>query len=237
MFLGNSDRVARLLRGKPLNEADEKAVIQALGILIVRTLQIHELLLLLPREVAKPQASFLLRDCFGRRDLKASIVVTNQFSAYEYRFEDILEKVNVEQKERVALTQGGNVLCQAFGDKDNPLAWAVLAHEYGHVLDDHDEISHEISKEITPSEGSGRVDEAVRKIVPDFRAAVVAETVADFIAAHVLGPASLMPILFVEVMQPKLGVRQNVGWPPANPCESAISTQVPGESRCKHHRF
>src|SRR5271169_498032 len=144
MFLGNSDRVALLLRGKPLNEAEKKAVIQDLGILIVHTLQVHELLLLLPREAAKPQASFLLQDCFGRKDLKASIVLTNLFSAYEYRFEDILAKVNVEQEERVALTQGGNVLCQAFGDKDNPLAWAVLAHEYGHVLDDHDAISKEI---------------------------------------------------------------------------------------------
>ena len=165
MFLGNSDRVARLLRGKPLNEAEEKAVIQALGILIVRTLQIHELLLLLPREVAKPQASFLLRDCFGRSDLKASIVLTNQFSAYEYRFEDILEKVNVEQKERVALTHGGNVLCQAFGDKDNPLAWAVLAHEYGHVLDDQDEISKGI---VRTEHSSGGVDQLAQQAEPDF---------------------------------------------------------------------
>jgi hypothetical protein len=116
MFLANSDRVALLLRGKPLNEAGTKAVIRGLGILIVHTLQVHELLLLLPREAARPQASFLLQDCFGPADLKVSIVLTNLFSAYEYRFEDILEKVNVEQEEHLALTQGGNVLCQAFGD-------------------------------------------------------------------------------------------------------------------------
>ncbi|MGA7078638.1 MAG: hypothetical protein WBQ43_05610 [Terriglobales bacterium] len=201
MFLGNSDRVALLLRGKPLNEADRKAVIHDLGILIVHTLQVHELLLLLPREPAKPQASFLLQDCFGRRELQASIVLTNLFSAYEYRFEDILEKVNVEQEERMALTHGGNVLCQAFGDKDNPLAWAVLAHEYGHVLDDHDAISKKL---LQPEPTLGQVDEVTPKPEPDFGAAVVAETVADFIAAHVLGPASLMPILFVEMMQPKL---------------------------------
>ncbi|MBZ5679019.1 MAG: hypothetical protein LAO24_02820 [Acidobacteriia bacterium] len=213
MFLGNSGRVARLLRDEPLNEAEERAVTHGLRILIVHTLQIHELLLLLPREAAKPQASFLLQDCFGRKDLQASIVLTNLFSAYEYRFEDILEKVNVEQEERMALTQGGNVLCQAFGDKDNPLAWAVLAHEYGHVLDDHDAISKKIlQKEATP----GQVDDVTRKVEPDFGAAVIAETVADFIAAHVLGPASLMPILFVEMMQPKLrGVRRiSAGHPP-----------------------
>jgi hypothetical protein len=212
MFLGNSNRVASFLRGKTLNEAEKKAVIRGLGILVVHTLQVHELLLLLPREAAKPQASFLLQDCFGRKDLKASIVLTNLFSAYEYRFEDILEKVNVEQEERMALTQGGNVLCQAFGDKDNPLAWAVLAHEYGHVLDDHDAISKKI---LQPERGP--VDAVPPKQEPDLGAAVVAETVADFIAAHVLGPASLMPILFVEMMYPRLrglSGRISAGHPP-----------------------
>ena len=213
MFLGNSDRVAHLLRGKQLNEAEIKAVHRSLGILTVHTLQGHELLLLLPREAARPQASFLLKDCFGSKDLKASIVLTNLFSAYEYRFEDILEKVNVEQEERLTLTQGGNVLCQAFGDKDNPLAWAVLAHEYGHVLDDHDQISKKI---LQPDRAAGQTDESTREAEPDWGAAVVAETVADFIAAHVLGPASLMPILFVEMMYPKLrGVsRTSAGHPP-----------------------
>ena len=213
MFLGNSDRVARLLRGKPLNAADERAVVRALEILIVRTLQIHELLLLLPREAAKPQASFLLRNCFGLDDLDASIVLTNQFSAYEYRFEDVLKKVNVEQDERMALTPGGNVLCQAFGDKDNPLAWAVLAHEYGHVLDDYREISKEI---VRTKPGADQADEAVRQVEADLGAAVIAETVADFIAAHVLGPASLIPILLVEMMRPTLDVGQGIsaGHPP-----------------------
>jgi hypothetical protein len=45
---------------------------------------------------------------------------------------------------------------------------------------------------------------------------VVAETVADFVAAHMLGPASLIPILFVEMMQPKLRKvkRISAGHPP-----------------------
>jgi len=214
MFLGNSERVALLIRGGRLNEASEKAVIRDLGILVRDILQVHELLLLLPREAAKPQASFLLRDCFGRSDLGASVVLTNMLSAYEYRFEDVLAKVNIEQKEREALKRAGDVLCQAFVDKDNPLAWAVLAHEYGHALDAPNAISRATVQGV-PNPGDPG-DDPKPQPDPDLGEAVVAETVADFIAAHVLGPASLMPILFVEMLFPKLteARKTSAGHPP-----------------------
>jgi len=213
-FLDNSSLVALFLRGAQLNEAQKKGAIAALEIFITRILRVHEMLLLLPREAAKPQASFMLRDCFGRNDPKSSIVLTNFISAYEYRFEDVLDKVNVEQNERGNLTQGGNVLCQAFADKDNPLAWAVLAHEYGHALDDSNKISQGLVFGEGPESIAGEDLNVRRK--RDWDSAVVAETVADFIAAHVLGPASLMPILFVEMMYPRLKKveRRSAGHPP-----------------------
>lgn len=188
----------------------------ALEILITGVLLVHELLLLLPREAAKPQASFLLRDCFGRKDLNATIVLTNFISAYEYRFEDILEKVNVYQEERGALNQGGSVLCQAFADRDNPLAWAVLAHEYGHTLDDGESISQKIVFGEDLDKKPKTSEDPKLKLKLDLDAAVVSETVADLVAAHVLGPASLMPIIFVEMMQPRLKkvVRISAGHPP-----------------------
>jgi hypothetical protein len=210
-FLANSDLVAAFLCRRSLNEAQQEGLVTVLAILITGILHVHELLLLLPRESARPQASFLLRDCFGSSDLKAAIVLTNFISAYEYRFEDVLEKLNVDQKERQTLTQGGNVLCQAFADKDNPLAWTVLAHEYGHALDDRNGITKEIiggGESDTGSEVSGDKE---RKEKRDIGAFVVAETVADFVAAHVLGPASLLPILFLEMMQPRLKAIEG-GW-------------------------
>jgi len=215
-FLGNSDRVASLLRSKPLNEGEESGVVRALEILISRALQVHELLLLIPRETALPQASFALRDCFGCKDLGGSIVLTNLFTSYEYRFEDILERVNVQQEERGTLTQGGGVLCQAFADKDNPLAWAVLAHEYGHTLDDINVISQELARTGRPDKSDNPGNDPKLELQPDFGAEVIAETVADFVAAHALGPASLMPILFVEMMQPRLKKveRISAGHPP-----------------------
>lgn len=211
-LLDNSRLVALRIRGERLNDGQREAVEGAVDLLIKGLLQVHELLLLLPREAAKPQASFLLRDCSGRKDLKLSIVLTNLLSAYEYRFEDVLEKVNIEQTERESVTQGGNVLCQAFADKDNPLAWAVLEHEYGHALND----GSAISQEIVFSEGVNKTSEPKEARQLDWLADIVAETVADFVAAHMLGPASLIPILFIEMMQPTLRkvTKISVGHPP-----------------------
>jgi hypothetical protein len=138
-FLASSDAIVRFLQRKPSNRAEKDGILAAISILVAGVMQVHDLLLLVPREAALPQASFALRDCFGSKYSKASIVLTNYYSAYEYRFEDILKKINIEQEERERLKQlkqGGDVLCQAFADKDNALAWAVLAHEYGHTLDD-----------------------------------------------------------------------------------------------------
>jgi len=214
-FLAESDRAASALRDVPLNPGEQAGLTAALDILITGIRRVHELLVLLPREAAKPQASFLLQDCFGTTDLNASIVLTNSLSAYEYRFEDVLEKFEVEQQERETLTQGGNVLCQAFADRDNPLAWAVLAHEYGHALDDSQTISHGV----LGGDESGdeqRADDPKVARQYDLQKRVVSETVADFVAARVLGPASLMPILFLEMLHPKRGPvgKKSSGHPP-----------------------
>jgi hypothetical protein len=210
-FLASADAVAGFLQGGPTNEATRAGILAALNILVSGVLQVHDLLLLIPREAALPQASFVLKDCFGPKYPGASIVLTNFYSAYEYRFEDILKKINIEQEERgrlKQLKQGGNVICQAFADKDNALAWAVLAHEYGHTIDDEERISERIVfGDELPTRGSDPKQ--------DWLVSVVAETVADFIAARVLGPASLMPILFLEMMQPDLKPAGNsAGHPP-----------------------
>ena len=183
-FMEMSPLIASYLNGASLNEGEKAGIITALQILVTGVLQVHELLLLLPREDARPQASFLLRDSFGMPDLNASIVLTNFISAYEYRFEDVLEKVNLDQEELGPLTRGGNVLCQAFADKDNPLAWAVLAHEYGHALDD----ASGVSREILELDGATEETDSVKvNLKRDIDARVVSETVADFVAARALG--------------------------------------------------
>ena len=96
---------------------------------------------------------------------------------------------------------GGNVLGLAFVDRDNPLSWAVLAHEYGHVLDDAEGISDQIIHGNLALEETR--DEAGR-----MKVRWTAEIFADFVAAYVLGPVSLIPILLVEMMRRQLNTAE-----------------------------
>jgi hypothetical protein len=167
--------------------------------------KIHELLVLLPRESAEPQVFFMLGDCFAKKGrLPASVILTNLLSSYEYRVEDVL-KAEMSQQELPDLKEalqgfkpGGSVLGLAFADRDNPLAWTILAHEYAHSIDDARRISHEVIHSREPLPGTSEENRRMQ-------VRWVAEIFADFVAARVLGPASLIPILFVEMARSTLG--------------------------------
>jgi hypothetical protein len=67
-FLAGSDAIVRFLQGETSNEEERNGILATLHILVARVLQVHELLLLIPREAALPQASFVLRDCFAPKN-------------------------------------------------------------------------------------------------------------------------------------------------------------------------
>ena len=68
------------------------------------------------------------------------------------------------------------VLYLAEIERNNPIMWALLAHEMGHALDE----AKKIGETILGSEAAGQIEESPRWI---------AELVADTIAIRVLGPA------------------------------------------------
>lgn len=94
----------------------------------------------------------------------------------------------------------------AFMDRDNPLAWPVLTHEYGHTLDDAQHISSQII--YGDQAPSGEEEDAAGVTV-----SWTAELFCDFIAAQVLGPVSLIPILLVEMTQLQIN-REWIHHPP-----------------------
>jgi len=201
----NSRRIAAFLKSETPSETQAKIVYGVIRKVIDPVLKIHELLVLLPRETAEPQVFFMLGDCFGRkgRRLPASVILTNLLSSYEYRVEDVL-RTEMSQQElpdlKAALQgfkPGGSVLGLAFADRDNPLSWAVLAHEYGHAIDDTRDIAYQIVHGKKPTAG---------RTADDWNLKVkwTSEVFADFVAARVLGPASLIPILFVEMARARL---------------------------------
>ena len=204
LLIQNRARIGSFLRNENPTEPQLKAVNGVVRKIVDPVLKIHELLVLLPRESAEPQVFFMLADCFRKRGrLPASVILTNLLSSYEYRVEDIL-RAEMSQQElpdlKAALRgfkPGGSVLGLAFADRDNPLAWAILAHEYGHSIDDTRKIAHGIVRRVRFS----------RQITDDNRRKLVrwvAELFCDFVAARVLGPASLIPILFVEMARSTL---------------------------------
>ncbi len=198
----NSSRINSFLGNAALDEAQRTALAAIIQKVINVAQQLHEILILLPRETVEPQIFLLLRDCFGEAWRETPVIMTNELTSYEYRIDDVLDQLDIgqhslEEWRRLlkGFTRGGSVLAQAFVDRDNPLAWAVLAHEFGHALD-----GKRISREIVYG------DQAVepRAAEKDPKVKWAAEIFADFVAARVLGPASQMPILLLEMSRPTL---------------------------------
>ncbi len=199
----NSARIFSLIRGELSDEAQRIALAGIVQAVINVVLTLHELLVLLPRETPEPQVFRVLRGCFKDEWQNTSVIMTNTLSSYEYRIEDVLEKLeDIGQHELTryrgllkGFTRAGSVLAQAFVDRRNPLAWPVLAHEYGHALDEARGISNRLVY------GEAAVDHTSSKA---FQVKWVSEVFADFVAARVLGPASQMPILLLEMTRPSL---------------------------------
>jgi hypothetical protein len=197
----NSARISSLLRKEFLDEAQLIALQTILKTVIAVVLSVHELLILLPREAVEPQVFLLLRECFGNAWRPTSVVMANALSSYEYRIDDLLDELEGIGQDQLkqwramlkGFTRSGSVLAQAFVDRDNPLAWAVLTHEYGHALDEGQRICEQIV-------GGDQV--LAEKPQRDPKIRWVSEVFADFVAARVLGPASQVPVLLLEMSRP-----------------------------------
>jgi hypothetical protein len=207
VLVRSSPRIASFLRNEPLGEVETAALPGILQKVIDVVFGLHEVLILLPREAAEPQVFHVLQDCFKGEWRDPSVIMTNALTSYEYRVEDILQNLEdlgqhgPKRWRRLlkGFTRAGSVLAQAFIDRDNPLAWAVLAHEYGHALDEAGGICRQIVRG-TSAPGEG---------LPggDFELKWTSEILADFVAARVLGPASQVPILLLEISRPLPGAR------------------------------
>lgn len=147
----NSARIASFLRKQPLREGEEAALPGILQSVINVVQVLHEILILLPRETVEPQVFLVLEDCFKEEWQPTPVIMNNALTSYEYRIEDVLDELEIGQHALETwrrllkrFTRRGSVLAQAFVDRDNPLAWPVLAHEYGHALDPDKGVSKKI---------------------------------------------------------------------------------------------
>jgi hypothetical protein len=95
----NSARIASFLRKQPLREGEAVALPGILQTVINVVLGLHEALILLPRETVEPQVFHVLQDCFKEEWQPTPVIMTNALTSYEYRIEDVLDKLDIGQRE------------------------------------------------------------------------------------------------------------------------------------------
>lgn len=161
---------------------------------------IHELLVFLPRESVEREVFFALGSQFGKgwERSEPSIILTSMYNAFEYRFEDVIRNIDVLQQKLPDISKVKRfspescILELAIVDGDNPLTWPVLAHEFGHSLDDAEKISESIV--------DSRIPEARKeKDYRDICVSWTSEVFADLVAARVFGPSAILPLISMEL--------------------------------------
>ena len=90
----------------------------------------------------------------------------------------------------------GNVMELAIVDRNNPLAWAVLAHEFGHYLDNQAKITESATAEFTKK--------FIQQPLPEGFVAtcekLCKEMVADLTGYYLLGPCSILPLVNMSLL-------------------------------------
>jgi hypothetical protein len=162
---------------------------------------LHELLLFLPRESIRPE----LRDyceCLFRQEYdsaKLSLILTSLFNAFEYSLDDLMRFLQADVfKFKIPDPQGlsfGNVMELAIVDRSNPLAWAVLAHEFGHFLDHDVGITQYAVDEFAKAMGAPLPDELLKTLKR-----LCSEMLADLTGYYLQGPCSLLPLVNMSIL-------------------------------------
>lgn len=180
---------------------------------------IHEHLAYLPVEDPLPEASYVLEDVFDMKkiDEKPCVVLDSLFSAYEFDFLESLQK-NLPWSDAVPMkADRSKVLALALCERKSPLGWAVLAHEFGHVLEQRTPSSKEFREEMAEMlhipvssvdqnpllntiSGEiacayfGNIESDGFKILRNW----CAEYFADLAAAYAIGPTAILTILAMD---------------------------------------
>jgi hypothetical protein len=192
----------RIYQGKTLSEADILHLRTLLRTTSGTFIALHELLLFLPRESIRRE----LRDyceCLFRPEFKTtkiSLMLTSLFAAFEYSLDEVMRFLEADVfKSKVPKRQVlpfGNVLELAIVDRSNPLAWAVLAHEFGHYLDHTSDITKRAVDQFVKKRLRGKVPES---FITAWKR-LCSEIVADLTGYYLLGPCSILPLVNMSLL-------------------------------------
>jgi len=196
----NTRVIQETLQGTKIEDFQRVAILTVLQNIVRSFYRIHELLVFLPREAVEREVLFVLEDCFGDewRSRKASVILTSLYNAFEYRFIDVIKKVDVleEKLPDISKIQSFNpessILELAIVDRDNPLSWPILAHEFGHSLNRAYGVSTRIH-------GEQVKDLALPANFGPIVISWISEIFADLVAGRVMGPIAMLPLFSMEI--------------------------------------
>jgi hypothetical protein len=169
-------------------DANERVVVtRRLDSLSASLHELHWQLEFVRGEWVRPATHVFLRNIWelvpaSRRLQLPSIVLSNAYSFQEMDlpafFEDLLRGQNVH----IDLHQEHPTVFLPKSDRDNPLNWAILAHEFGHIDKEGVQGLLEV-RELFPDD----VTQAERQILENW----AVEIYCDLFATRILGPAYL----------------------------------------------
>ena len=184
----NLETIIEYLKKTPsLNYAEKASVVRGISNSFLTIINLHNQLQLVYGSWVRPETHTFINEVLEffpseRKSKKVNIVLTNEYNFLEgnltWLFADILNNNNISAH----LKEENPTIFLPKIDYDNPLNWAILAHECGHtdVKGIEDLLK---SPKIIPKKIIGRN----KKILENW----VEEIYCDLIASRVLGPAYL----------------------------------------------
>jgi len=91
----------------------------------------------------------------------------------------------------------GHVMELAIVDRDNPLSWPILAHEFGHYIDQKFTISDPLTENFIDTEL--KVPPTQRGHFRKIFKPLASELFADLTAYYLLGPVAILPVVNMEL--------------------------------------
>lgn len=152
---------------------------------------IHQLLVYLPTQAPKPEATAVMTASFGEvfDTLKPSIILGSLINALEFDFQKVVTD-RLPDLGEIVFSETRNIVLQIpICDRESPSTWAILAHELGHAADHFYEISSSVVPKLLGS-ATGAGIEILRSWAK--------EVCADLIAASTLGPAGILTVIGLE---------------------------------------
>jgi hypothetical protein len=190
--------------------ADEQATLTPVEELALRSIlrstagtftALHELLLFLPRESIRRELRDYCLCLFGKEfdNTKISLILTSLFNAFEYSLDDVMRfleadvfKFKIPDPKSLSF---GTVMELAIVDRANPLAWAVLAHEFGHFLDHNLGLRARAVNEFVAKTNTTFPDEFVQALER-----LSSEIIADLTGYYLQGPCSILPLVNMSIL-------------------------------------